>query len=33
MKWLLNLFNKIFNRSKRKIFDKSDLQYQDSDNT
>jgi len=33
MKWLFNFINRIFNRSKTKIFDKSDLEYKDSDNT
>jgi hypothetical protein len=33
MKWLKGLIYKIFARQKRKIFDKSDLKYQDSDNT
>ena len=33
MNWLKNLFTKFFGKTKRKIFDKSDLEYQDSDNT
>ena len=33
MNWLKNFFYKIFGKSERKIFDKSDLEYKDSDNT
>ena len=33
MNWLKNFFYKLFGKSERKIFDKSDLEYQDSDNT
>ena len=33
MSWLKKFFNKFFGKSERKIFDKSDLEYKDSDNT
>ena len=33
MSWLKNFIYKIFSKSERKIFDKSDLEYKDSDNT
>ena len=33
MSWLKQFFNKLFVKSERKIFDKSDLEYKDSDNT
>jgi len=33
MKWLMNIFNKLVGKSARKVFDKSDLEYQDGDNT
>ena len=33
MSWLKNFIYKIFGKSERKIFDKSDLEYKDSDNT
>jgi hypothetical protein len=33
MSWLKKFFYKFFGKSERKIFDKSDLEYKDSDNT
>ena len=34
MNWLKQLFSKFFgSKSERKVFDKSDLEYKDSDNT
>ena len=33
MSWLRKFFYKFFVKSERKIFDKSDLVYKDSDNT
>ena len=33
MKWLKKIINKIFKRQHTKVFDKSDLEYQDGDNT
>ena len=34
MKWLKKIFNKYFKkRQDNKVFDKSDLEYQDGDNT
>ncbi len=33
MSWLKQFFNKLFGKSERKFFDKSDLEYKDSDNT
>ena len=33
MKWLKKIFNEIFKRQDTKVFDKSDLEYQDGDNT
>jgi hypothetical protein len=34
MNWLKQLFSKLFgSKSERKVFDKSDLEYKDSDNT
>ena len=33
MSWLRRFFYKFFGKSERKIFDKSDLEYKDSDNT
>ncbi len=33
MKWLKKIINKIFKRQDTKVFDKSDLEYQDGDNT
>ena len=33
MKWLMNIINNLLGKSERKVFDKSDLEYQDGDNT
>jgi len=33
MKWLLKIINTLLGKSKHKVFDKSELEYQDGDNT
>ena len=33
IKWLIKIINKLLGNSERKVFNKSDLEYQDGDNT